>query len=266
MCEVRTGIPSFGFGTDGMHSYLPGIAQAYQALARRFVEPAAKKVPLSVNILGATPLDFSVNGQIEDIKSWLAASGFTVNSCWSMGSSLAEIKRSAQASVNLVISSAALTTAKILEKEHRIPYVAGVPYGMKGAAALAETLREVAASGQSMVSYQTDMSECDYAIIGESVSACSLAHTLALEKGIHAKVLCPLESSPELLRANDAHISSEDELIAALDNFKAVIADDLYKPIVPKDAQFYSLPHEAFSGRMYHDKMPNLINKSLYIH
>lgn len=27
MCEARTGIPSFGFATDGMHSYLPGIAK-----------------------------------------------------------------------------------------------------------------------------------------------------------------------------------------------------------------------------------------------
>lgn len=182
---------------------LTGIAQAYQALARRFIEPCAKKIPLSVNILGATPLDFSVNGQIEDIKAWLTASGFTVNSCWSMGCSLEEIKRSAQASVNLVISSAALTTAKILEKEYHIPYVAGVPYGVKGAALLAESLRETSISGKSMVSYQADTSEADYAIIGEGVTAGSLAHALSLEKGIKAQVICPLESSPELLRKGD---------------------------------------------------------------
>ena len=263
MCEARTGIPSFGFATDGMHSYLPGIAQAYQALARRFIEPCAKKIPLSVNVLGATPLDFSVNGQIEDIKAWLTVSGFTVNSCWSMGCSLEEIKRSAQASVNLVISSAALTTAKLLEKEYHIPYVAGVPYGVKGAALLAESLRETSISGKSMVSYQADTSEADYAIIGEGVTACSLAHALSLEKGIKAQVICPLESSPELLRKGDKRISSEEELITVLADFTAVIADDLYKPIVPESAKFYSLPHEAFSGRMYHDKLPNLINKSL---
>lgn len=263
MCEMRTNIPSFGFATDGMHSYLLGIAQAYQALARRFVEPVGEKIPLSVNILGATPLDFSLNGQIESLKAWLTANGFTVNSCWSMGSSLEEIKKSAQASVNLVISSAALTTAKILEKEYQIPYVAGVPYGEKGAAALAKALHEASTNGQSMVSYQADITDSDYAIIGEAVTACSLANALALEKGVYAKVFCPLECSPELLRSCDRRISSEEELIKALAEFKAVIADDLYKPIVPKGAQFYSLPHEAFSGRMYHDKMPNLINKPL---
>lgn len=264
MCEQRTGIPSFGFATDGMHSYLSGIAQAYQALAGRFVDECTTKIPMSVNILGATPLDFSLNGQIESITAWLVNNGFSVNSCWSMNSSLEQIKKSAQANVNLVISSAALTTAKILEKKYHIPYVVGVPYGAKVAAALATALKEACQSGISSVSYKLAPSAtADIAIIGESVTSASLAYALSLEKGVQAQVLCPLETSPELLRAHDLRTPSEDAIIDNLKAFKTVIADDLYQPLLADDSRFYSLPHEAFSGRMYHDKMPNLINKPL---
>ena len=45
--------------------------------------------------------------------------------------------------------------------------------------------------------------------------------------------------------------------------FKNNIADPLYRPICPIDSNFISLPHEAFSGRIYRDEIPNIINKSL---
>ena len=38
-----------------------------------------------------------------------------------------------------------------------------------------------------------------------------------------------------------------------------MIADPLYKPIVPESAKFIPLPSEAFSGRLYRDDIPNLI-------
>ena len=45
---------------------------------------------------------------------------------------------------------------------------------------------------------------------------------------------------------------------AALRGAKRVIADPLYKPIVPAKSAFYALPHEAFSGRCYRKDIPNL--------
>ena len=38
-----------------------------------------------------------------------------------------------------------------------------------------------------------------------------------------------------------------------------MIADPLYKPIVPESAKFIPLPSEAFSGRLYRDEITNLI-------
>lgn len=38
-----------------------------------------------------------------------------------------------------------------------------------------------------------------------------------------------------------------------------MIADPLYRPIVPQDSQFFPLPHEAYSGRIYRKQIPNLV-------
>lgn len=57
----RTGLPTLGFRTDGIHSYLPGAGGAYVWLAKQFVKPAQKKPERPakrVNLLGLTPLDF----------------------------------------------------------------------------------------------------------------------------------------------------------------------------------------------------------------
>ncbi|MCD8233600.1 MAG: oxidoreductase [Cloacibacillus porcorum] len=64
--EERTGIPTFGFATNGMNSYNVGAGMVLAAVARRFCDPGLTPPPLaegerpSVNLLGVTPLDFSV--------------------------------------------------------------------------------------------------------------------------------------------------------------------------------------------------------------
>ena len=63
LVEDRTGIPTFGFSTTGMSTYVVGANMAFEGIARRFVKrDVEKSEKLSVNILGLTPLDFSVNG------------------------------------------------------------------------------------------------------------------------------------------------------------------------------------------------------------
>ncbi len=52
-----------------------------------------------------------------------------------------------------------------------------------------------------------------------------------------------------------------EEIEEALRGAKRVIADPLYKPIVPAKSEFYPLPHEAFSGRIYRKQIPNLAER-----
>ena len=90
---------------------------------------AFKSKKLKVNIIGLTPLDFSVNGQDSSIASWLESEGFEVVSRWAMGSTLEEIAMAGEADVNLVVSASGLAAAKVLFERFGMPYAVGLPIG-----------------------------------------------------------------------------------------------------------------------------------------
>ena len=59
--EIETGIPSFAVPTNGMHDYVYGAGIAFEEIAKRFVtekEARGNYAKRTVNLLGATPLDF----------------------------------------------------------------------------------------------------------------------------------------------------------------------------------------------------------------
>lgn len=264
--EQRTGIPSFGFNTNGMHSYLSGAGMAFKALAGRMVNRNIKRdsnPAISVNILGITPLDFSVNGSTESIKELLKESGFNVISSWAMGSTLEEIKDSGRANVNLVVSYSGLPAAKALYEIFGTPYVVGTPIGTVLSKKIMEDLKCSAESGKAIISYEKrDISDsADMVIIGESIFSESLAFALTEEYRKNVKVLCPLETDTSLMLPGDYAAQDEDDLIPYLKTAKAVIADPLYRPICPESVQFIPLPHEAFSGRIYREDLPNIIGR-----
>ena len=64
-----------------------------------------------------------------------------------------------------------------------------------------------------------------------------------------------------ILRSMDKQTPEEDDLMEALEGMDIVIADPLYKPLCPKKASFYPLGHIAFSGRIYENKIPDLIDR-----
>lgn len=266
--EHKTGIPTFGFATNGMHSYLSGISMAFKTLADRIVD---KNVPkdsqLSLNIIGATPLDFSINGSVDSIKKMLIHNGFNVISTWAMGSNLEEIKKSGQASVNLVVSYSGLEAAKELQKIFGTPYVVGIPYGKVFSKKLLKDLKFAIDTGKSKISYteRSVSDEPDVIIIGESVMAGSIAAAISAESGKTVQVLCPLETEPQLLVNGDFITKDEDELVPQLKRTKTIIADPLYRPICPTNCNFINLPHEAFSGRIYRKDIPNLVDNFIKI-
>ena len=96
-------------------------------------------------------------------------------------------------------------------------------------------------------------------IIGESVFAASFAAAIELEQGIPTRVLCPVDTEDALLRPGDLRVESEDDLIGHLSKSKRIAADPLFRPLAPKTADFYDLPHTAFSGRIFEKTVPNRI-------
>jgi len=220
---------------------------------------------IKINILGATPLDFSVNSTLDSIKEFLSKH-FEIISTFAMGSSIEDIQKAGEADVNLVISSVGFPAAKVLEERFSTPYVIGTP--VKGfAGIIAEKLIDAAWTGKSQTAYfSVTSSEKNISraangiyIIGESVISQSLKAAMVLKQGIDATVICPLETEPEYIGENVLLFSSEEEIKAAIAEAKTVIADPIYKTICADETNFIALPHEAFSGRIYRKEIPDLM-------
>ena len=259
LIEQRTGIPAFGFPTTGMNTYVQGASMALEAFARRFVNrDAAKTGEPSANILGLTPLDFSVNGADAAIADFLEESGYRVLSRWAMGSTPEELMQAGSAHVNLVVSSTGLGAAKALQECFGTPYVVGVPVGSDYAALIRGALDTAAATGENQFPCCC-LREADTLIIGEAVTALSLACGLELSAGIGTRVICPTECPGGILREKDALLQYESEIADALASARRIIADPLFRPICPKGAHFVQLPAESFSGRIWREEIPNLI-------
>lgn len=281
--EKETNIPTFGFDTTGMHSYVSGAYKAFEALAKRFLKRndkesrgeqkesvdkesrEAKNTIIKVNILGATPLDFSINKSIEAMVDLLKENNFEVISTWAMGSSLEYIKNAGDADVNLVVSYSGMGAAKYMYENLNIPYVIGTPFGKEFAKKVISDLKEVKSTKENKISYSNREidKDAEITIVGESIMSESLAYAISKEKNKTVNVISSLETDEKLLLEGDKIAMFEDDIEKCLKNSKTIIADPLFRPICPLDSNFISLPHEAFSGRIYRDEIPNIINKSL---
>ena len=289
--ESETGIPAFGINTNGMHSYVEGAGEALLHYAKAFAKKNVSKKPKSVNILGATPIDFSVNGQIESLKKFLESNGIKVISNFALGCDIDEMANAGEATVNLVVSSVGIKVAEYLQNEFDTPYIVGVPYGDKmkqdllnlivGADAIRPHIvpKNVGASTASPL-FLSDIGKSakneKIYIIGESVTSKSLAKYIYYKYGHVAKVISAVELGNTYhgdvvkdlkVRENvalekfDLHIEDEDNSAEAIKDAKMVIADPLYKPIVPAKAVFVNHPHEGFSGRLFRKNIVNLVDE-----
>lgn len=291
--EKRTGIPTLHFDTSGMHTYQAGMRQAFRALAERFVDeksaPAKNTDAIKINLLGLTPLDFSIVGNVEALLDWCANNHFDVVSSWAMNAndksgelrtnalgeplaSLPAIARSAEADINLVLSSTALDAAKVLQERFGTPYVVGLPMGDAACARMADLLKEAALTGVSKTLWETEAADAKGTtgahalIIGEPVYAASLRWVLG-DRNI--RVLCPLEDPCGCLRDTDLQSWREPVIRAALAEADVIYADPLYRNLLPAGSlestspkEFHDVPSENYSGRMYRDRIPVFLGPS----
>lgn len=266
--ENETKIPTFGFNTTGMNSYVSGAYKAFEALSKRFLKRNDKESRAEksrVNILGATPLDFSINNSIKSTVDLLKENDFDVISTWAMGSTLEDIKNAVNTDVNLVISYSGMGAAKYMYEKFNIPYIVGTPFGKEFAKKIVADLKEAIITKENKISYINRKIDKNpqITIVGESIMSESLAYAISTEKNKTVNVISTLETDKNLLLEGDKLKIYEDDIEKELKNSKIIIADPLYIPICPLDSNFISLPHEGFSGRIYRDEIPNLINKSL---
>ena len=160
LLEKRTGVPMLPVATTGNRSYVAGVGAALTEWVKRFADPAESPYraartldgsadpeaggseAFSVNLLGMTPLDFSVNGNVDAMRKVFEDAGIPVNCCAAMGESFDSLRHIFRASVNVVVSSCGRRLARYMEQTAGIPYVEGTPIGAYGAARLQELAKE----------------------------------------------------------------------------------------------------------------------------
>lgn len=164
LLEKRTGVPMLPVATTGNRSYVAGVGAALTEWVKRFADPtespyrvgssgspdcsantlegAAGPDAFSVNLLGVTPLDFSINGNVDAMRKVFEDAGIPVNCCAAMGESFDSLRHIFRASVNVVVSSCGRRLARYMEQTAGIPYVEGTPIGAYGATRLPELAKE----------------------------------------------------------------------------------------------------------------------------
>lgn len=270
-----------------------------------------RKNNIRINILGATPLDYSHKDSISSLKKLLADDGFEVNSVWSFDTNFEEIIRTPKSDVNLVISSAGIPLAEFLKEKLLMPYIIGAPVTAGLNTVLCEDIRkavpsesnenDIKASAEGDLKAEASYTQLPFSeiksvskekisiIIGESVLSASIAAGIRAGQldgqaskvaGIRAGqlyedasgaagtnahdaiVFCPYPYKSPAMRDEDIYFDGEEELVLALDrvireNLDSeieVIADPLYRPVIPSNVEFTELPSLSISGRMYRSK------------
>lgn len=249
----------------------------------------------SVNLLGVTPLDFSINGNVDAMRKVFEDAGIPVNCCAAMGESFDSLRHIFRASVNAVVSSCGRRLARYMEQTAGIPYVEGTPIGAYGAARLPELAKEayekkrasleenshVALDGTSgslrmllakkkgdsegiclwkgnPAHERWDVPDGQILIIGEEVFAQSLAAAINQLTPDCRHGLQAFAVWPDV-----DHGFPEDVLAELIRKSRYIIGDPLYRTIPHDSTQntFVDFPHEAYSGRIFRDQIPVFIGK-----
>lgn len=313
LLEKRTGVPMLPVATTGNRSYVAGVGAALTEWVKRFADPtespyrAARTLDgsadpeargseaFSVNLLGVTPLDFSVNGNVDTMRKVFEDAGIPVNCCAAMGESFDSLRHIFRASVNVVVSSCGRRLARYMEQTAGIPYVEGTPIGAYGAARLPELAKEAyekkraslegnshgamdGASGSLRMLLakkkgdsggihlwkgnpahdRWDVPDGQILIIGEEVFAQSLAAAINQLAPDCRHGLQAFAVWPDV-----DHGFPEDVLAELIRKSRYIIGDPLYRTI-PHDSKqniFVDFPHEAYSGRIFRDQIPVFIGK-----
>ncbi|MEL7623158.1 MAG: nitrogenase component 1 [Clostridiales bacterium] len=263
--EERTGIPSFGFDTTGTAYYDKGAAATIMALLKRFTKPLATEAG-SVNILGATPMDFGKGENLRDLKKLLQDRGLFLTACLAMDYNLAALRQSAAAEVNLAVSRTGLLVAAEMEKRYGIPYLCGLPYGEKASEEYFAALEEVRQSRQSRI---LNLSSCEAGaasgtdplaaapeilIVGEQVQANAIRLALQRDYGESSVAVgCLFGLEPGLALPQDKDLKSEQLIGQELnrDNYRLIIADPFLKVLLQNNnKEFWPNAQYAVSSKL----------------
>ncbi len=250
--ELHTGIATLGLETDGLGSYQDGIAMAGVRLMDRLLPEDRRIRRCQVNLLGATPLDFTEE-VMEHIVRQLALRGWTVNGIFRENSSAADLQAMRHAEVSLALSSGGVEMARWLEQYYSIPWLAAVPVGAGGTEEIGQALnalRDGERPSGFLEKLRRDAPETGRALVlYEGIAGWSIARALERLRPMWAVTAVHpfadrLRGRPESVR----QISREGEIEALLrEPWTAVIADPVLLDLIAEDHPTIRIPLGEFS-------------------
>lgn len=228
MSEKKTGLPCIALKTDGTRLYDCGEEMAYYRLFDKFAE---YKLPVKkgrLGVLGATPLNIGET----DSKRLKAALSDKWNEviCFGMDSGLDDVKRVSQCERLLVIAPSGLKAARLINERFNTPYDVGFP--------MTDELPGIY-DKKILIIHQQFYANA----LREHYEGC----------GCDVAVGSFFMMIPEYMKANDIHITEEDELIELALNggFDVILADERFRLMLKGfGGSFIDLRHFAVGGRL----------------
>ena len=259
MCEKKLNMPVVTIDTDGMELYDAGEEKAWLALFQTFAGNLVLKKSGRIGILGLTPQDTSDLRAPEKIRQYYQEKGKEAI-CYCMGtgsskdactqmSGLENICKAGEVEKNIVVSPAALKTAKYLEQIFGTPYEVGYPI-------VEELVPEIDYQGKKILIVHQQ-------VIGNAIRAEIRRRCICHDTEI--TVASWFMMKPELSEVGDISLREEDDYMELVqkENYDIVFADPMmkrmtenaYKKTEVKDSLkadkiFVNATHFAVSGKL----------------
>jgi len=263
--QKKVNVPVLAFETTGFEDYSTGVSAVFMKIAKQFIDLPEHKIPKSVNILGATPLDVGVGRHLNMLVHLIQQTGFTVIASWTMNSTLKDIKKSAQAEMNIVISYTGLALAKYMKENHGIPYIVAVPVGREPTTNFIHSLGKISHCkiNERFLSHRNKKTiigqglprQTRALIIGEPVLSCSIRQCLIDDFGVDEAVVASLFPLDNLNQCEAICVESKDDLMELINqkDFHLIVGDPYYRELMdePERSIFIPIPHIARSGCSY---------------
>ena len=235
MSEKKIKLPILIVDTDGMELYDKGEEKAFLELFKIFAIEKYQAEEDRIGILGMTPQDVSDLDAADKIRDLYQQKYGKQAVCYCMGDGLEEIREASSVSRNIVVSPAALMTAKYLEKTFGTPYEIHYPL-------VDELIFDMDYHGKKVL------------IVHQQVIGSAIREEI-LKKAPDAQITVAswFMVKPELRKDGDLHLRDEEDYIQLVESgdFDVIYADRCMERMTPEfSGTFVDAVHFAVSGRL----------------
>ena len=231
MAEKKCEMPCIAIDTTGTNHYDYGEQKAFYELFRTFSTEKFDVEKGKIGVIGATPLEISET-KSDNLKKAIGENAV----CYTMGTTLEDVKKASSAEKNIVISNSGIKAAEYLKGKFGTPYEISFPYIPKNVLDSLENL-----DGKKVL------------CIHQQVAANSLREKILERFDCDCTVGSWFMMNDKLKKKNDLFFADEEKFVETVEKgeYDVIIGDKLLKRTL-KDfkGEYIDFLHFAVSGRL----------------